>query len=163
MSEKKSELAKAAPLIISSRPLMLKHEISVARVKRFWDGLEEGKVYATRCKKCGKLYYPPRSDCSQCLASDVEWVALSNEGIIETFTVSHLKPQGFEHYKEPYIIAIVRTLEGAKVMGWLEGVSPEKVSIGLVGQRVRITTTVKHDGYPSIVFKLAEEERKVER
>jgi uncharacterized OB-fold protein len=87
----------------------------------------------------------------------VEWVPLSSEGVIETFTVSHLKPQGFEHYKEPYIIAIVRTPEGVKVMGWLEGVDIEKISVGLVGQRARITTATKPDGYLAIVFKLLEE------
>jgi uncharacterized OB-fold protein len=63
---------------------------------------------------------------SNAWSSDVEWVALSDEGVIETFTESHLKPQGFTHYEEPYIIAIARTPEGAKVMGWLEGISAEK-------------------------------------
>jgi uncharacterized OB-fold protein len=157
VSEKKPESVKATPPTLPSRPLTYRHEISIARVKRFWDGIKEGKVYATKCRKCGKLYYPPRSDCANCLASDVEWVPLSSEGVIETFTVSHLKPQGFEHYKEPYIIAIVRTPEGVKVMGWLEGVDIEKISVGLVGQRVRITTATKPDGYPAIVFKLLEE------
>jgi len=42
-------------------------------------------------------------------------------------------------------------------MGWLEGVDIEKISVGLVGQRVRITTATKPDGYPAMVFKLLEE------
>jgi len=138
---------------IRSRPLTLVHEIPIARIKRFWDGLKEGKVYATKCKKCGQLYYPPQVDCFKCLGSDVEWVALSDEGVIETFTESHLKPQGFTHYEEPYIIAIARTPEGAKVMGWLEGISADKARVGL---KVKITTTIKPDGYPAIVFKPTE-------
>jgi uncharacterized OB-fold protein len=135
---------------IRSRALTYIHDIPVARIKRFWDGLIEGKVYATKCKRCGELYYPPQVDCFKCLTSDVEWIALSDEGVIETFTESHLKPQGFIHYEKPYIISIVKTPEGAKVMGWLEGIDVDKVRVGL---NVKITTILQSDGYPAIVFK----------
>jgi uncharacterized OB-fold protein len=138
------------PPTIRSRAITLIHEIPIARIKQFWDGLNEGKIYATKCKRCGKLYYPPQVDCFKCMTSDVEWIALSGEGVIETFTESHLKPQGFTHYEKPYIIAIVKTPEEAKVMGWLEDIDIDKVRVGL---KVRITTTRKPDGYPAIVFK----------
>ena len=28
--------------------------------------LEEGKIYATRCTNCGRLYFPPNADCPNC-------------------------------------------------------------------------------------------------
>ena len=39
-----------------SRPITLIYDIPTSKTLRFWDGLKQGKIYATRCKKCGKAY-----------------------------------------------------------------------------------------------------------
>lgn len=143
MAEKKEMPA------IKSRPMVIIYEIPIARVKKFWDGLSEGKLYTTKCKKCGKIYYPPQSDCPKCLASEIEWIELSYEGIIETYTEAHLRPQGFTHYEKPYIIAIAKLPEGVKIMGWLEA-EPGSIK---VGSRVRIEPRIQSDGFPTIIFK----------
>ncbi|MEM1545779.1 MAG: Zn-ribbon domain-containing OB-fold protein [Candidatus Methanomethylicia archaeon] len=135
---------------IKSRPLNFIHDIPIIKTKKFWDGLNEGKIYATKCKDCGKVYFPPQVDCPKCLKSNFEWIPLTNEGEIETFTESHLKPQGFTHYEKPYIIAIAKTLEGVKIMGWLEGVEISNVKVGM---KVEITSKTQPDGYPVILFK----------
>ena len=135
--------------IITSRTLTYTHQIPILRVKKFWDGLKEGKIYATKCKKCGEIYYPPQADCTSCLTSDMEWIEVPNEGYIETFVASYLKPQGFEHYETPYIIAIARTESGIKVMGFLEKVDYKEVKPGM---KVKITSRIQNDGFPAIIF-----------
>lgn len=135
--------------MLKSRTLTLTHDIPISKTQKYWDELKKGKVYATKCKKCGKIYYPPQADCPNCLTSDVEWIQLLY-GNIETFTQVYLKPQGFTHYAQNYIIAIAKTAEGAKVMGWLEGMN---VDIAKIGTPVEITAKVMPDGFPAIFFK----------
>jgi len=137
-------------MTIKSRPLSFIHDVPITKTKMFWDGLKEGRIYATKCRDCGKIYFPPQVDCPKCLKSNFEWISLSNEGEIETFTESHLKPQGFTHYEKPYIIAIAKTPEEVKVMGWLEGVEVDNVKVGM---KVEITSRIQPDGYPAIIFK----------
>lgn len=134
---------------MKSRTLTLIHDIPISKTKIYWDGLKEGKIYATKCKKCGRVYYPPQVDCHNCLTSDVEWIQLL-EGNLETFTQVYLKPQGFSHYEHNYIVAIAKTAEGAKVMGWLEDMDVKTVK---VGTSVKITAKTMPDGFPAIIFK----------
>lgn len=68
--------------------------------------LEKGNVMATRCRRCGTNYFPPRLDCSKCLGSDVEWFELKGEGRLVTYTVVNYGPTGFEN-DAPYTLAIV--------------------------------------------------------
>jgi uncharacterized OB-fold protein len=129
---------------------MLTHDIPISKTRTYWDGLKEGKVYATKCRKCGETYYPPQVDCPKCLASEVEWIRLL-EGNLETFTQVYLKPQGFGHYEQNYIVAIARTAEGVKVMGWLEEADVKNVKAGM---SVEISAKTMPDGFPAIIFKI---------
>jgi uncharacterized OB-fold protein len=134
---------------MKSRSLTLTHDIPISKTRIYWDGLKDGKVYATKCRKCGETYYPPQVDCPKCLASEVEWIQVL-EGNLETFTQVYLKPQGFSHYEQNYIVAIARTPEGAKVIGWLEEADVKNVKVGMP---VKITAKTMPDGFPAIIFK----------
>ncbi len=134
---------------VKSRTLTLTHDIPISKTKKYWENLRNGKVYALKCMKCSKVYYPPQADCPECLTSQMKWIQLS-EGEIETFTKVSLKPQGFEQHKEDFIIAIAKTPEGAKVMGWLENINVENIKLGT---RVKITAKTMHDGFPAIILK----------
>ncbi len=105
---------------MESRTLVLEHKLPVARVERYWRGLEEGKIYGTKCRACGASFYPPQADCSNCYSSDMEWVEVGGEGVVECFTQIHRPPQGFEFTGEPYTIVIARFGE-FRVMGWFKG------------------------------------------
>ena len=134
---------------MKSRMLTLTHDIPILKTKKYWELLKEGKVYATKCKKCGEIYYPPQVDCPSCLISDVELIQLS-EGSLKTFTQACLKPQGFTHYEHNYIIAIAKTSGGVKVMGWLEDTD---IEVAKVGMPVKITAKIMPDGFPVVIFK----------
>jgi len=134
---------------ITSRPVTFVHKVPVLKTRLFWEKLKEGKVYATKCRKCGKVYYPPQGDCAPCLSSDVEWVELSRDAVLETYTHALQRPAGFDQY-EPYIIAIARTKDGVRVMGWLEGIKPEEVKVGM---KLEMSTRKLPDGFLVITFK----------
>ena len=79
--------------------------------------LEEGKVMATRCRRCGTNYFPPRMDCPKCVGSDVEWFEIKGNGRLVTYTVVNYGPTGFEE-DAPYTLAIA-DFDGVRIFGRL--------------------------------------------
>lgn len=122
---------------ITSKTLSLVYKIPISRIKKFWEGLREGKVLATRCRKCLTLRFPPSPICPVCLSSDIEWVELSDEGVIETYTRIIAAPASFSG-EAPYTIVVAKMKEDIKVLAWFEG---EKVSIGM---KVRLLAKEEH-------------------
>lgn len=131
---------------LKSRPIKLACSIPIARIKEFWRGLSEGKLYATKCRKCGRVSFPTAADCSNCYESDFEWMALSDEGEVEAFTHVVVRAGDFLSY-EPYTIAIVKLREGVKVMGWLTDVEFSEVKVGM---KVKLKFWESHEG--SIIY-----------
>ena len=125
----------------SNRPLHIVYNLPISKTSKFWEGLKEGRIYATKCEKCGKLHFPPVADCGVCGSSNVKWIELDGEGEIETFTQVVVKPASFS--KEPsYIVAIARLKEGVKALAWLIGVEREDVKAGM---KVRLVAKVTSD------------------
>lgn len=93
--------------------------------------LEQGKLMSTRCKKCNKLYFPPRMDCSRCYSSEMEWLEILGPGRLITFTTVVIPPTGFEDYA-PYNVAVVQFADGVKVFGWLtKDIPSEHIKVGM--------------------------------
>lgn len=114
----------------SARTLQITYNLPISRTAKFWQGLKEGKIYATTCQKCGKLHFPPVADCGDCGSSDMKWTELGGVGEIETFTQVVVKPASFS--EEPdYIVAIARLREGVRALAWLTGVEREDVTVGM--------------------------------
>ena len=132
----------------SNRTLRITYDLPISKTSNFWEGLKEGKIYATKCEKCGKLHLPPVADCGDCGSSHVRWVELDGEGEIETFTQVVVKPASFS--KEPsYIVAIARLKEGVKALAWLIGVERNDVKLGM---KVRLVARVASDGRVTYEF-----------
>ena len=125
----------------SARTLRITYNLPISRTSKFWKGLEEGKVYATKCLKCGKMHFPPVADCGTCGSSDVEWTELDGEGEVVTFTQVFVKPASFSQ-EPPYIVAIARLKEGVKALAWLTGVERERVKAGM---KVKLVAKVFSD------------------
>ena len=132
----------------SARTLELKYNLPISRTSRFWEGLKEGKIYATKCKKCGRLVFPPVADCGECGSSDVEWVELDGEGEVVSFTEVVVKPASFRD-EGSYIVCIGRLKEGVKVLAWLVGVDRMDVKVGL---KVKLVAREASEGNASFEF-----------
>ena len=102
-----------------------------SKVGDFVDYLEKGKVMGTKCKKCGKEYFPPRADCYACLSQDMEWIEIPSEGELLTYTVCMYAPAGFEK-DVPYTLAILKLENGMKIFGRIsKSLKPEDLKIGM--------------------------------
>jgi len=90
---------------------------------------EEGKFIAAKCKKCGKVYFPPRIYCEFDF-SETEFVEISGEGKVIAFTVAKLDV--YENPMDPEIYAVIE-LDGTdgRIIHLLGEVKPEDIYIGM--------------------------------
>lgn len=133
---------------IKSRPITIVEEIPISKTLKFWEGLKEGKIYATKCCGCGKLYFPPAADCPACLCSNMQWVELSSEAEIETFTHVVIRPTTFCQHK-PYTVAIGKLKEDVKVLAWLTGFKLSQIKVGM---KVKLVAKTSQEGNPTYEF-----------
>ncbi len=103
--------------------------VPFSKVDGIEERLKEGKISATRCKKCKNIYLPPRMDCPECLDEDMEWVDCEGKGTLVTYTTIHAAPAGFED-DAPYTICLVDVEGGGRLVGWLDG-KEEELKIGM--------------------------------
>ena len=136
------------PALKSNRKLQITYNLPISRTSTFWDGLKEGKVYATMCQKCGKLHFPPVADCGECNSSDIKWTELDGQGKIVTFTQVFVKPASFQGEPD-YIVAIAQLKDGIKALAWLTGVKRNGVQIGM---KVKLVAKVFSDRRVSYEF-----------
>ena len=124
---------------------------AITKTNDFIDYLEKGKVMGTKCKDCGALYFPPRSDCSACLDNNMEWFEVSGTGKLLSFSELKYGPVGFED-DLPYIIALL-DYGNHKVFGRISKDIPfEELSIGM---EFKTQTTALPNGQLGYVFEKA--------
>ena len=92
--------------------------VSETKIADFVKYLKEGKIMATRCSRCGKLYFPPRADCPDDLSSDMTWQQVSGRCKLLTYTTAYFAPTGFKE-DLPYTLALAECDEGVKVFALL--------------------------------------------
>lgn len=102
------------------------HRKSVPLVWRKFQ--ERYRLVGSKCKKCGKVYFPQRVFCNACKSEDLEEYKFKEEGKIIAFTKIHVAPSGFEH-RVPYYIGIIELEKGVRITGEVIG-EEEKIKIG---------------------------------
>jgi uncharacterized protein len=94
---------------------------------------DERKIIAPRCGKCGKVFMPPRKVCPICFTENTEWVNVSDEGTVVTFSVARRQFASIpKDRKVPVVWALVK-LDGADtaILHYLDEVKPADVKIGM--------------------------------
>lgn len=93
------------PFMLDFYPL---EDAKVTEISQFFANLRQGSLTTTKCKKCGKLSWPPRIMCPDCLSNELEWVDLGTEGELYAFTEMRVgAPLGFVE-DVPFCIGIVK-------------------------------------------------------
>jgi len=99
-------------------------------VPRFWREIPQRyDLVGNKCKKCKKIYFPPRNICPDCFGTEFEDFDVKNEGKIVTYTILHVAQEGFES-QVPYPIAIIELVEGPRITAQIVDCKPEDVEIG---------------------------------
>jgi len=116
--------------------------------EKWAEALKQGKLLGLKCKSCGAVFSPPSMLCRECDSEDVEVTEVKDKGVIDTYTVIHVAPLGYEK-EAPYIVARAKMEEGFIMVGRLIDVAPEKVAIG---SKIKVSFIERQNGL-MITFK----------
>jgi len=124
--------------------------------KFFLELMNNKKLLGTKCTKCGKIWMPPRINCSECY-EPAEWVEMKQTGTIDISTIVWYTTSAF--IKEiPYAIGFIR-LDGADT-AMLQGIFSESLIPSKVkkGKKVRAVFQKKREGKMTDFFFVPEDE-----
>jgi len=117
-------------------PIIMKYHYEVdyihsyAQDSPFFAGLSQGKLFGSRCPKCGASYGTPRGHCMNCGAK-TEWLELPLTAKVHTYTICYFGGQEFLA-ETPFILILVEWPEVETFfLSRLVGVPFEDVSIGM--------------------------------
>lgn len=105
--------------------------------KEYGNALRKHKLMGLKCNECGTYTCPPKMVCHECTSTDLKVKELCGYGKVVTFTVNNVAPEGRES-EAPYIILLVELDEGPWIMGNFADIDPGKVTVGLIGKKVRL-------------------------
>jgi hypothetical protein len=74
---------------------------------RFFEGLKEKKILGTKCARCSRVLVPARSFCSRCFEDMSEWVEVSQEGVLKSWSLTEHEYFGMP-IKPPFINGVIR-------------------------------------------------------
>lgn len=119
---------------------------------RFWREIDERyAMKGVKCGNCGQVMFPSRTLCPQCRHAGVGKLLhhkLSGEGVVEAVTVVRAPPAGFE-MQAPYLLAIVKLVEGPRVTAQVTDAKPGDVK---PGTRVRaVFRRINEEGEAGVV------------
>ena len=124
--------------------------------KFFLELMRNKKILGTKCKKCGKVWMPPRINCSDCY-EDTDWVEMKQTGEIKISTIVWFTTSEFIQ-NVPYSIAFIK-LDGADT-AFLQGIFSENLVPSKVkkGERVKAVFLKEREGKMTDFFFVPENE-----
>jgi uncharacterized OB-fold protein len=119
---------------------------------QYFAALKENILKGLKCLDCGTITVPPKAVCDDCGSTNQEVTQLSGDGIIKTFTVIRMAPEGF---KAPYVVVLAQLREGPWLTGVLNSLDPESATMELIGKKVKlghqVVTHMKHAAGEGVV------------
>ena len=99
--------------------------------QEFWREIPQRyRLEASRCEKCGAVFFPPRRRCAACGHEKFKLVLLPREGKVVTFTV--VRQAGEDMIRiSPYGVCIVELEGGVRIATQLVDVEPEAIKTGM--------------------------------
>lgn len=100
---------------------------------RFFKGLLDGKIWGTRCPKCGDTWVPVRSHCwnLDCNLQKTEWIEMPLKAKVHTWTIAGWS--GRSSLRRLPIVLVYGVVEGSKVAiaNELHGIDPWDAEFGM--------------------------------
>jgi uncharacterized OB-fold protein len=100
--------------------------------KPFWDAAADARLVAPRCADCGTFRMPPTPFCPTCQSQRLDWVELSGDGTVYSYSiVTRALIPGTEDAL-PYITAVIALAGagGARLISNIVDVPIDGVRIG---------------------------------
>lgn len=98
---------------------------------RIWREMPQRYRYeAGKCKKCGKVFFPPRLICNACKSREFESVNLDRNGKLLTYTIIRVPPSQFKD-EAPYAMGIVELEGGGRINTQIVDCDFDDIKIGM--------------------------------
>lgn len=124
-------------------------------VKKWYDSLEEGKILASKCLKCGAVEFPPLYSCNTCGAHDMEWIEISGKAQLNSFVI---KGPMEADYGEPYSLGYVQLEEGTVLSAIVFGVFKRNADAVNAMLPAPLKAEIwQREGYKTIAFRLVKD------
>jgi uncharacterized OB-fold protein len=133
-------------------PPDLVHITTSPETQPFWEAAKQRRLVAPRCGRCGRFRLPPTPFCPECQSTDIDWVTLSGEAEVFSFTVVH----GFPGLPDLLLVPVVVDLPdapGARLVTNVVDVDPADVFIGM---RLHVDFVPISDSWLLPVFRSAD-------
>jgi hypothetical protein len=101
------------------------------------------------CPHCQAKLFPPRDVCPHCGGAAKTPFRFSGKGSVYSFATLYNPPEGFEAYA-PYVVALVKLVEGPLVTAQLTDVTPPEVHIGMKVEMV--TRKMREEGEDGLIL-----------
>jgi len=92
---------------------------------------DEKKILGTECPQCGKVFCPPKKTCPFCYVDTKNWKEVGPKGKVITYTVVYRKLAALKK-NVPVAYGLIQLAGSDNAMlHYIEGIEPEKISIGM--------------------------------
>ena len=106
------------------------------------------RLEASKFKKSGKTYFPPRAVDPETGDTEFETIKLPDTGKIITYTVIRIAPEQWSD-EAPYALAVVELTDGTRLMGQVTDCDVEGVKIGM-GVRIEFRR-IQSEGHHGVL------------
>jgi uncharacterized OB-fold protein len=128
-------------------------------VEKFWKGLEDGVIYARKCKECGAIEFPPHLACNTCGYHETEWTTLTGKGELVSFVFTGVLNSRLEldDMGLKYVCGEVKLDEGPEINAVILGINKKKAREIDEKLPVRVRPVFQNMGrYTTLFFELDE-------
>lgn len=122
--------------------------------KPFWDAAAEHRLSVPRCEECGTFRMPPSPFCPNCQSQEIEWVTLSGDGELYSYSIVNRAIVPEMEGCVPYVTAVVDLPDapGARLVTNVVGVDVETLQVGM---KLKVYFEDRKDGVSVPRFKVA--------
>lgn len=99
--------------------------------KPFWDACKNHELVLPKSKETNEFFFYPRALSPGDDMGEVEWGKASGKAKVWTFSIHHMGPTKAYKGDGPYVVALVETTEGVKMMTNIVECDPNDVHIGM--------------------------------
>lgn len=99
--------------------------------KPFWDSCKKHELVLPKSKETNEFFFYPRAFSPGDDMSEVVWEKASGKAKVWTFSIHHMGPTKAYKDEGAYVVALVETEEGVKMMTNIVECDPKDVYVGM--------------------------------
>lgn len=88
-------------------------------------------LIGSKCKICGRYFFPSRRICSYCYKEEVKEIELSKRGKLYSFTIIESEKAAPPGFKVPYAFGYIDLPEGVRVLSLLKDWKKESIQLDM--------------------------------